>query len=118
MLIEVIAILALVLANGIFSGAEMAIVASRRGRLRSMADAGDAAARTALDLASNPDRFLPTVQVGVTLVGTLAAAYGGDCVALPVDVDVAVLVAELVGLGVDAGEAVLVRVDELLGGLV
>jgi putative hemolysin len=78
MLIEVIAILALVLANGIFSGAEMAIVASRRGRLRSMADAGDAAARTALDLASNPDRFLPTVQVGVTLVGTLAAAYGGE----------------------------------------
>ena len=56
----------------------MAIVASRRGRLRSMADAGDAAARTALDLASNPDRFLPTVQVGVTLVGTLAAAYGGE----------------------------------------
>ena len=46
MLIEVIIILALVLANGIFSGAEMAIVASRRGRLRSMADAGDAAART------------------------------------------------------------------------
>jgi putative hemolysin len=78
MLIELIAILALVLANGIFSGAEMAIVASRRGRLRSMADAGDAAARTALDLASNPDRFLPTVQVGVTLVGTLAAAYGGE----------------------------------------
>jgi len=78
MLIEVIAILVLVLANGIFSGAEMAIVASRRGRLRSMADAGDAAARTALDLASNPDRFLPTVQVGVTLVGTLAAAYGGE----------------------------------------
>ena len=78
MLIDVIVILMLVLANGIFSGAEMAIVASRRGRLRTMADAGDAAARTALDLASNPDRFLPTVQVGVTLVGTLAAAYGGE----------------------------------------
>lgn len=55
----------------------MAIVASRRGRLRSLADEGDARARAALDLASNPDRFLPTVQVGVTLVGTLAAAYGG-----------------------------------------
>ncbi|MFM7136887.1 MAG: CNNM domain-containing protein, partial [Planctomycetota bacterium] len=78
MLIEVVVILALVLANGIFSGAEMAIVASRRGRLRTMADAGDAAAKAALDLASNPDRFLPTVQVGVTLVGTLAAAYGGE----------------------------------------
>jgi putative hemolysin len=53
-------------------------VASRRGRLRALADAGDEAARTALELASNPDRFLPTVQVGVTLVGTLAAAYGGE----------------------------------------
>jgi putative hemolysin len=56
----------------------MAIVASRRGRLRQMAEAGDAAAKTALELASSPDRFLPTVQIGITLVGTLAAAYGGD----------------------------------------
>jgi len=78
MLTEIVVILLLVLANGIFSGAEMAIVASRRGRLRSRAEAGDAASRTALELASNPDRFLPTVQVGVTLVGTLAAAYGGE----------------------------------------
>ncbi len=77
MLSEIIIVLALVLANGLFSGAEMAIVASRRGRLRAMAEAGDTAARAALDLASNPDRFLPTVQIGVTLVGTLAAAYGG-----------------------------------------
>jgi putative hemolysin len=77
MLSELVIILALVAANGLFSGAEMAIVASRRGRLRTLADAGDARAQAALDLASNPDRFLPTVQVGVTLVGTLAAAYGG-----------------------------------------
>jgi putative hemolysin len=78
MALELVIILALVLANGVFSGAEMAVVASRRGRLRALADAGDEAARTALELASNPDRFLPTVQVGVTLVGTLAAAYGGE----------------------------------------
>ena len=78
MAFELLIIVALVLANGIFSGAEMAIVASRRGRLRAMAEEGDEGARTALDLASNPDRFLPTVQVGVTLVGTLAAAYGGE----------------------------------------
>jgi putative hemolysin len=75
---EILIVLALILANGFFSGAEMAIVASRRGRLRQLADAGDAAARTALELASSPDRFLPTVQIGITLVGTLAAAYGGD----------------------------------------
>lgn len=78
MALELIVILALVLANGVFSGAEMAIVASRRGRLRALADQGDEAARKALELASNPDRFLPTVQIGVTLVGTLAAAFGGE----------------------------------------
>lgn len=78
MALELIVILALVLANGVFSGAEMAIVASRRGRLRALAAEGDEAARKALELASNPDRFLPTVQIGVTLVGTLAAALGGE----------------------------------------
>ncbi|MFM7109193.1 MAG: hemolysin family protein, partial [Planctomycetaceae bacterium] len=78
MLHELVIVLALILANGFFSGAEMAIVASRRGRLRQLADQGDAGAATALELASNPDRFLPTVQIGITLVGTLAAVYGGD----------------------------------------
>ena len=78
MLQELLIVLALILANGFFSGAEMAIVASRRGRLRQMAEQGDTRAATALELASNPDRFLPTVQIGITLVGTLAAAYGGD----------------------------------------
>jgi putative hemolysin len=78
MLTEILLVFALILANGFFSGAEMAIVASRRGRLRQLADAGDASAKTALELASSPDQFLPTVQIGITLVGTLAAAYGGD----------------------------------------
>ena len=78
MLPEILLVFALILANGFFSGAEMAIVASRRGRLRQLADAGDKAAKTALELASSPDQFLPTVQIGITRVGTLAAAYGGD----------------------------------------
>jgi putative hemolysin len=78
MLPALLLIFALILANGFFSGAEMAIVASRRGRLRQMAEAGDTSAKTALELASSPDRFLPTVQIGITLVGTLTAAYGGD----------------------------------------
>jgi len=78
MLPELLIVLALILANGFFSGAEMAIVASRKGRLRQMAEEGDEKARKALELASSPDRFLPTVQIGITLVGTLAAAYGGD----------------------------------------
>jgi putative hemolysin len=78
MLHELLIVFALILANGFFSGAEMAIVASRRGRLRMLAERGDAKAKVALDLANSPDTFLPTVQVGITLVGTLAAAYGGD----------------------------------------
>ena len=51
---------------------------SRRGRLRQLAETGDTSAQAALDLASRPDQFLATVQIGITLVGTLAAAYGGD----------------------------------------
>ena len=78
MLQEILIVLVLILANGFFSGAEMAIVASRRGRLRQLAADGDVAAAKALELALSPDRFLPTVQIGITLVGTLAAAYGGD----------------------------------------
>jgi putative hemolysin len=78
MIQELLIVFALILANGFFSGAEMAIVASRKGRLRTLADQGDRRAQAALELAASPDRFLPTVQVGITLVGTLAAAYGGD----------------------------------------
>ena len=74
---EALVILIMILANGFFAGAEIAIIAARRGRLKPLAEAGDRAAQLALDLAENPNRFLPTVQVGITLLGTLAAAFGG-----------------------------------------
>ncbi len=74
---EIIIILALILANGFFAGAEIAIVAARRGRLQKQADEGDRASRLALELGSNPSRFLSTVQVGITVIGTFAAAFGG-----------------------------------------
>lgn len=67
----------LILANGFFAAAEIAVIASRRGRLRQLADEGSRGALAALELAENPNRFLPTVQVGITLVSTLAAAFGG-----------------------------------------
>jgi putative hemolysin len=69
--------LTLIVANGFFAGAEIAIVAARRGRLQGMADKGDRSARAALELGSNPNRFLSTVQVGITVIGTFAAAFGG-----------------------------------------
>jgi len=74
---EIIIILALMLANGFFAAAEIAIVAARRGRLQKLAEEGDGAARAALELGSNPNRFLSTVQVGITVIGTFAAAFGG-----------------------------------------
>jgi putative hemolysin len=74
-------ILVLLLANGVFAMSEIAVVSSRKARLRQRADAGDARARGALDLAENPNRFLATIQVGITLVGVLAAAFGGATIA-------------------------------------
>ena len=73
----IILILLLILANGLFAGAEIAIIAARRGRLEQRAEEGSRAAQWALDLARNPDVFLPTVQIGITLVGAFGAAYGG-----------------------------------------
>jgi putative hemolysin len=78
MIWELLFILVLILANGLFAGAEIAIIAARRGRLEQRAEEGSRAARWALELAKDPDRFLPTVQIGITLVGAFAGAYGGQ----------------------------------------
>lgn len=74
-------ILALTLANGFFAGSEMAIVSARRSRLEAKAQAGKRAARQALQLAENPDHFLAIVQVGITLIGTFSAVFGGARIA-------------------------------------
>lgn len=74
---ELTVIFVLLVANGVFSMAELAVVSARKGRLRQRADNGDANARTALELAESPNTFLSTVQVGITLVGVLAAAFCG-----------------------------------------
>ena len=70
--LEVSLILLLVLANGLFSMAEMAVVSSRKARLRQRAEEGSKGAAVALALAANPHDFLSTVQVGITMIGTLA----------------------------------------------
>lgn len=80
-LFEILIILLLLLANGAFSMAEIAIVSSRKSRLRQRAEQGDAGARRALALAESPNTFLATVQIGITLVGVLAAAFGGASLA-------------------------------------
>lgn len=70
-------ILALVVANGIFAMSEMAVVSVRKARLQKRAKDGDKGAQAAIDLANNPSSFLSTVQVGITLIGVLAGAFGG-----------------------------------------
>ncbi|HTI13432.1 MAG TPA: hemolysin family protein [Dictyobacter sp.] len=75
--IEVIIIFVLILANGFFAASEIAIVSARRSRLQQEVDAGHKQARRALELSENPDRFLATVQIGITLISTLASAFGG-----------------------------------------
>ena len=75
--IDVAIILALVVLNGLFAMAELAIVSSRRARLEAMAKAGKRGAATALDLAANPGKFLSTTQVGITLIAIIAGAYSG-----------------------------------------
>jgi putative hemolysin len=81
LLLELVIIFFLLLANGALSMAEIAVVSSRKSRLRQLAEQGDAGARRALALADNPNTFLATVQVGITLVGVLAAAFGGASLA-------------------------------------
>ena len=81
MLSEILIILMLFLANGAFSMAEMAVVSSRRARLRQIAEEGDAGAQIALELANNPNQLLSAVQTGMTLMATLAGAFGGATIA-------------------------------------
>ncbi|HLI91016.1 MAG TPA: hemolysin family protein [Ktedonobacteraceae bacterium] len=81
--IEIVVLLILILANGFFAASEIAVVSARHARLQQQIDAGSKAARQALDLAENPDRFLSTVQVGITLISTLTAALGGASMSAP-----------------------------------
>ena len=78
---EVVVILALLLLNGVFAMSELAVVSARKVRLERRAEAGDAGARAALALATEPAEFLSAVQVGITLIGVLSGAFGGATIA-------------------------------------
>lgn len=75
---ELLIILLLVLLNGVFSMSEIALVSSRKSRLEAFARNGDTKAKAALALANSPNRFLSTVQIGITLIGILLGVYSGD----------------------------------------
>jgi len=81
--IDVAIILALVALNGVFSMSELAIVSARKARLEAMARVGRRGARTAIELAADPGKFLSTVQIGITLIGVVAGAYSGASLGEP-----------------------------------
>lgn len=81
MTFELLIIVALILANGVFAGAEIAIVSVRKTRMVELAEHGSADARAVLLLKDNSERFLATVQIGITLVSATAAAFGGASIA-------------------------------------
>ncbi|MDA0244060.1 MAG: hemolysin family protein [Chloroflexi bacterium] len=76
-LFEIFIIFVLLLLNGLFAMAEIAIVSARKARLQQAADEGSTAAQAALKAAQDPNNFLATTQIGITLVGIFAGAYGG-----------------------------------------
>ncbi len=81
---DLVVILILVVINGLLAMSELAIVSARKPRLEAMVRAGKFGAQQALDLGSEPGRFLSTVQIGITLVGIVAGAYSGASLGGPV----------------------------------
>ena len=75
--LDLLFIFILILLNGFFAASELAVVSAREARLQTRADAGESRAKRALNLQRRPGEFLATVQVGITLVATLASAVGG-----------------------------------------
>ncbi len=75
---EIIIILLLILLNGIFAMTEIALISARKSKLETDARHGNRAAKTALKLIEKPDKFLSTIQIGITLIGILTGLYSGD----------------------------------------
>lgn len=78
---EIFIIVGLILLNGVLSMSEIALVSARKTRLETEAKKGNKSARTALQLANEPDRFLSTIQIGITLIGILTGLYSGEALA-------------------------------------
>ena len=75
---EILIIFFLIVLNGVFSMSEIALISARKNRLESAAKKGNTSAKAALDLANSPNKFLSTVQIGITLIGILTGIYSGE----------------------------------------
>lgn len=80
---QIIIILALIVFNGVFSMAELAIVNARKSRLEESADKGNKGAALAIELADNPNQMFSTIQIGITLIGIVTGLYGGATLSEP-----------------------------------
>ncbi len=78
--VEILIILALILINGFFAGAEIAVISTRRSQLDNLISQGSKRARQLGDMLKQPDKFMATIQVGITLAGTAASVLGGSAV--------------------------------------
>ncbi len=83
---EIVIIFFLIILNGVFSMSEIALISARKSRLESAAKKGNKKAKMALDLANSPNKFLSTVQIGITLIGILTGIYSGDKITKNVEV--------------------------------
>lgn len=88
---DLLIIIGLVVLNGVFAMSELAIVSAKTSALEAKAEAGSKSARTAINLAANPGKFLSTVQIGITLIGIIAGAYSGASLGGPVGERLAML---------------------------
>lgn len=79
--IEILVLVVLILANALFAMSEIAVVSARKTRLQQQAQEGNKRAQVALELANAPNQFLATIQLGITLVGIMAGAFGGATIA-------------------------------------
>jgi putative hemolysin len=86
---EIIVIIILILLNGIFSMSEISLVSSKKNRLESASKKGSKGAKIALELASSPNRFLSTVQIGITLIGILTGIFSGENITKDLEADIA-----------------------------
>ncbi|MFC5684347.1 hemolysin family protein [Flavobacterium sp. MAHUQ-51] len=82
---ELLIILFLIILNGLFSMSEIALISARKSRLETSAKKGNSSAQIALDLANSPNKFLSTVQIGITLIGILTGIFSGDKITADVE---------------------------------
>lgn len=108
--LEALFIFLLIMFNGVFAMSELAIVSSKKVHLKRLAEQGNKAARIALDLSQDTGRFLPTIQIGITLIGVLAGAFSGATFAAP-------FTAYLEGWGIKTDTAEFVSVTTIVVGI-